>query len=109
MILVLLPYFYCGGQSLLPFLNSKLFLLTCAVLLMIVQMVIRVNYCSVCLRVKGVMEHPIGHFITPLCGDVKHPKGNFTITVVISPQKVFMKPLCFYSVPFVVHTNRDPK
>ena len=64
---------------------------------------------SVCLRVRGVMKHPVEHLIIPLCSEVKHPKGNFTIKVVIRPQKVFMKHLYFYGVPYVVHTNRDPK
>ena len=49
------------------------------------------------LKVRGVMEHPIGHFITPLCGEAKHPRkphknGSY------STQKVFMKHLSFYSV-----------
>ena len=44
------------------------------------------------------MEHPIGNFITSLkVFEAKHPQGSFTITAVITSQKVFMKHLCFYS------------
>ena len=43
------------------------------------------------------MEHPIGHFVTPLYGESKHPKGAQKMAVIIAFQKVFMKHLCFYS------------
>ena len=49
------------------------------------------------LKLRGVMEHPMGNFITSLYGEAKHPQGSFTKTAVITPQKVFMKHLCFYS------------
>ena len=40
------------------------------------KMVVKVAYFSACLKVRGAMEHPIGHFITPLYGEAKHPKGT---------------------------------
>ena len=47
--------------------------------------------------VMGVMDHPIGHFITPLATYMVKQR-SFTITAVITPQKMLMKHLCFYSV-----------
>ena len=41
---------------------------------MFVQMVRKVAF-SIYLKFRGVMEHSIGHFITPLHGEAKHPKG----------------------------------
>ena len=62
-------------------------------------MVRKVAHFSANLKLTGVMEHPsyIRNFITPLYGEAKHLQGSFTKTAVITPQKIFMKHLCFYS------------
>ena len=41
---------------------------------MFVQMVRKVAFFCIP-KFRGVMELPIGHFITPLHGEAEHPKG----------------------------------
>ena len=45
------------------------------------------------LKFRGVMEHPIGHFITPLHGEAKHPKEPHINDSYNTPKGVYETPL----------------